>query len=106
MAIFERAQRIGELTVNRDQQSANIVTNRAADTQHIIGGKLIAGLEWLGVAARTALADRNGKQTHAGRVVGSVIEIGGTAYGLTRQYGSIQNCAEETVSSALLFNRG
>jgi hypothetical protein len=87
------AQRIGELTVNSDQQSANIGINRAADTRHIIGGKVIAGLEWLGVAARTALADRNGKQTHAGRVVGSVIEIGGAAYGLTRQYGSIQNCA-------------
>jgi hypothetical protein len=69
-------------------------------------GKVIVGLEWIGVAARIALADQNGKQTHAGRVVGSVIEIGGTAYGLTRQYGSIQNCAEETVSSVLLFNHG
>jgi len=39
-------------------------------------------------------------------VVGSVIEIGGAAYGLTWQYGSIQNCAEETVSSSLLFKHG
>jgi hypothetical protein len=50
--------------------------------------------------------NHHGKQTLARRVVGFVIEIGGTAYGLTRQYGPIQSCAEETVSSALLFNHG
>ncbi|MGH9845266.1 MAG: hypothetical protein ACREEM_41655, partial [Blastocatellia bacterium] len=69
-------------------------TNRAADTQHWIGGKVIAGSEWLGGAARTALADQNGRQTLAGRAAGSAIELGGAAYGLTQQYGAIQNRAE------------
>lgn len=73
------AQSIGEFNINRDQQSTKIETNRAADTQHFIGGKVVAGSEWLDGAARMALADRNGKQTLSGRTVGSVIELGGAA---------------------------
>ncbi len=88
------AQNIADLNVNRDQQSANLETNRAADTQYWVGSKVMTGADWLGGAARTALADRNGKQTLSGRAVGSVIELGGAAYGLSQQYGSIQNRAE------------
>lgn len=85
------AQSIGEFNINCDQQSANIETIRAADTQRWVGGKVIAGSEWLGGAAHTALADRNGNQTLTGRVTSSVTELGGAAYGLAQQYSSIQN---------------
>ncbi|MBO0862185.1 MAG: hypothetical protein J2P21_27555 [Chloracidobacterium sp.] len=87
-------QAIGDLNAERRQQSANIETNRAADTQRFIGGKIIKGTEWAGGAARTLLGDaQSGKQTLAGRAVGSVIEIGGGAIGLGMQYRSIQNRA-------------
>ncbi|MBS1789649.1 MAG: hypothetical protein JST85_18135 [Acidobacteria bacterium] len=96
------AQSSDEFIINRDQQSANIETNCAVDTQHLMGGKVIAGLEWPGGAARTALAYRNDKQTLARRVTGSVIELGSATYGLTQQYSSIQNRAE---GQQLLLNR-
>src|SRR6266540_1374111 len=87
-------QAIVDLNAERKQQSANIETNRAADTQHFIGGKIIKGTEWAGDAARTALSDtQSGKQTLAGRAAGSVIEIGGGGVGLGMQYRSIQNRA-------------
>ncbi len=87
-------QAIGDLNAERKQQSANIETNRAADTQHFIGGKIIRGTEWAGGAARTLLSDaQSGKQTLAGRAAGSVIEIGGGVIGLGMQYRSIQNRA-------------
>jgi hypothetical protein len=87
-------QAIVDLNAERRQQSANIETNRAADTQHFIGGKIIKGTEWAGGAARTLLSDaQNGKQTLAGRAAGSVIEIGGGVVGLGMQYTSIQNRA-------------
>src|SRR5262245_52631842 len=87
-------QAIVDLNAERKQQSANIETNRAADTQHFIGGKIIKGTEWAGGAARTALSDaQSGKQTLAGRAAGSVIEIGGGVVGLGMQYRSIQNRA-------------
>ncbi len=75
------------------REGANIETDRAADTQHWAGGKIIKGSEWLGGAARTMLADKDGKQTLAGRGAGSLIEIGGGAYGLYQQYDSIQERA-------------
>jgi len=75
------------------REGATIETDRAADTQHFIGGKIIKGSEWLGGAARTALADKDGRQTLAGRGAGSLIEIGGGAYGLYQQYDSIQSRA-------------
>jgi len=88
-------QAIGDLNADRRQQSANIETNRAADTQHFIGGKIIKGTEWAGGAARTLLGDaQSGKQTLAGRAAGSVIEIGGGVIGLGMQYRSIQNRAD------------
>ena len=87
-------QTIVDLNADRKQQSANIETNRAADTQHFIGGKIIKGTEWAGGAARTLLSDaQSGKQTLAGRAAGSVIEIGGGVVGLGMQYRSIQNRA-------------
>jgi hypothetical protein len=87
-------QAIVDLNAERKQQNANIETNRAADTQHFIGGKIIKGTEWAGGAARTALSDaQSGKQTLAGRAAGSVIEIGGGVVGLGMQYRSIQNRA-------------
>jgi hypothetical protein len=87
-------QSIVDLNAERKQQSANIETNRAAGTQHFIGGKIIKGTEWAGGAARTALSDaQSGKQTLAGRAAGSVIEIGGGVIGLGMQYRSIQNRA-------------
>jgi hypothetical protein len=87
-------QAVGDLTADRLQQSANIETNRAADTQHFIGGKIVKGTEWAGGAARTLLSDsKSGKQTLAGRAAGSVIEIGGGVIGLGMQYQSIQNRA-------------
>jgi hypothetical protein len=88
------SQAIGDLNAERRQQSANIETNRAADTQHFIGGKIIKGTEWAGGAARTLPSDaQSGKQTLAGRAAGSVIEIGGGVVGLGMQYRSIQNRA-------------
>ena len=48
-------QAIGDLNAERKQQSANIETNRAADTQHLAGGKIIKGTEWVGGAARTLI---------------------------------------------------
>jgi len=87
-------QAIVDLNAERKQQSANIETNRAADTQHFIGGKIIKGTEWAGGAARTVLSDaQSGKQTLTGRAAGSVIEIGGGVVGLGMQYRSIQNRA-------------
>jgi hypothetical protein len=87
-------QAVVDLNAERRQQSANIETNRAADTQHFIGGKIINGTEWAGGATRTLLSDaQSGKQTLAGRTAGSVIEIGGGVIGLGMQYSSIQNRA-------------
>jgi hypothetical protein len=87
-------QTIGDLNADRKQQSVNIETNRAADTQHFVGGKIIKGTEWAGGAARALLSDaQSGKQTLAGRAAGSVIEIGGGVIGLGMQYRSIQNRA-------------
>ncbi len=87
-------QAVVDLNAERRQQSANIETNRAADTQHFIGGKIIKGSDWAGGAARTLLSDaQSGKQTIAGRAAGSVIEIGGGVVGLGMQYSSIQNRA-------------
>src|SRR5262245_62889253 len=92
-------QAVGDLNADRKQQSANIETNRAADTQHFIGGKIIKGTEWAGGAARTLLGDaQSGKQTLAGRAAGSVIEIGGGVVGLGMQYRSIQNRAAGQLS--------
>jgi hypothetical protein len=89
-----KQQAIGDLNADRKQQSANIETNRAADTQHFIGGKIVKGTEWAGGAARTLLSDaQSGKQALAGRAAGSVIEIGGGVIGLGMQYRSIQNRA-------------
>jgi hypothetical protein len=88
-------QAIVDLNAERRQQSANIETNRAADTQQFIGGKTIKVTEWAGGAARTLLSDaQSGRQTLAGRAAGSVIEIGGGVVGLGMQYRSIQNRAE------------
>jgi hypothetical protein len=88
-------QAVVDLNAERKQQSANIETNRAADTQHFIGGKIIKGTEWAGGAARTLLSDsQSGKQTLAGRAAGSLIEIGGGVVGLGMQYRSIQNRAD------------
>ncbi len=93
-------QAIVDLNAERKQQSANIETNRSADTEHFIGGKIIKGTEWAGGAARTLLSDtQSGKQTLAGRAAGSVIEIGGGVVGLGMQYGSIQNRAAGQQSS-------
>src|SRR5262249_36147046 len=79
----------------RKKQSANLETDRAADTQNWVGGKVIMGSEWLGGAVRTGLSDsKTGKQTLQGRIAGSVIELGGGAYGLYQQYQSIQNRAD------------
>src|SRR5262249_481927 len=63
--------------------------------QNWAGGKIIKGSEWLGGAVRTGLSDsQTGRQTLQGRVAGSVIELGGGAYGLYQQYQSIQNRAD------------
>jgi hypothetical protein len=106
-------QAIGDLNAERKQQSANIETNRAADAQQFIGGKIIKGSEWLGGAARTLLADdKSGRQTLAGRAAGSVIEVGGGVIGLGMQYSSIQNRAagqqsalDEAINTRI-FNQG
>ncbi len=106
-------QSIVDLNAERKQQSANIETNRAADTQHFIGGKIIKGTEWAGGAARTLLSDsQSGKQTLAGRATGSVIEVGGGVIGLGMQYSSIQNRAagqqsalDEAINTRI-FNQG
>jgi hypothetical protein len=88
-------QAIGDLNAERKQQSANIETDRAADTQNWAGGKIIKGSEWLGGAVRTGLSDsQTGRQTLQGRIAGSVIELGGGAYGLYQQYQSVQNRAD------------
>jgi len=87
-------QAIGDLNAERKQQSANLETDRAADTQNWAGGKIIKGSEWLGGAVRTGLSDSGtGRQTLQGRIAGSIIELGGGAYGLYQQYQSIQNRA-------------
>jgi hypothetical protein len=117
-------QAIGDLNAERKQQSANLETDRAADTQSWAGGKIIKGSDWLGGAMRTGLSDSGtGKQTLQGRIAGSVIELGGGAYGLYQQYQSIQNRADgkqgalteafdarmanqETTSRALVQNQG
>jgi len=88
-------QAVVEMNVDRKQQSANIETDRAADTQNWFGGKVVKGSEWLGGAVRTGLSDsKTGRQTLQGRIAGSAIELGGGAYGLYQQYQSIQNRAD------------
>jgi hypothetical protein len=117
-------QSIAGLNAERKQQRANIETDRAVDTQSWTGGKVIKGSEWLSDAVRTGLSDsETGKQTLKGRIAGSIIELGGGAYGLYQQYQSIQNRADgkqravtdafdarianqKTVSSALVQNQG
>jgi len=117
-------QAIADLNAERKQQSANIETDRAADTQNWWGGKVIKGSEWLSEAVRSGLSDsKTGRQTLQGRMAGSVIELGGGAYGLHQQYQSIQNRADgkqravteafdarianqETASWALVQNQG
>ena len=80
-------QAVADLSAERKQQSANLETDRAADTQNWAGGKIIKGSEWLGGAVRTGLSDsQTGRQTLQGRIAGSVIELGGGAYGLYQQY--------------------
>jgi hypothetical protein len=88
-------QAVADLNAERKQQSANLKTDRDADTQSWAGGKIIKGSEWLGGAVRTGLSDSGtGKQTLQGRIAGSAIELGGGAYGLYQQYQSIQNRAD------------
>src|SRR5262245_12383851 len=117
-------QAIGDLNAERKQQRANLETDLAADTQRWAAGKIIKGSEWLGGAVRTGLSDSQaGRQTLQGRVAGSVIELGGGAYGLYQQYQSIQNRADgkqralteafdtrianqETASLSLVQNQG
>jgi hypothetical protein len=117
-------QAIADMKADRKQQSANIETDRAADTQHWLGSKVIKGSEWLGGAVRTGLSDSNtGRQTLQGRIAGSIVELGGGAYGLFQQHQSIQNRAEgkqqalteafdarmanqESASRALTLNQG
>jgi hypothetical protein len=88
-------QAIVDLNADRKQQSANLEVDRAADKQNWTGGKIIKGSEWLSGAVRTGLSDsKTGRQTLQGRMAGSVIELGGGAYGLYQQYQSIQNRAD------------
>jgi hypothetical protein len=88
-------QAIADLNAERRQQSANLETDRAADTQNWTGGKIIKGSERLSGAVRTGLSDsETGRQTLQGRIAGSIIELGGGAYGLYQQYQSIQNRAD------------
>jgi hypothetical protein len=104
-------QAIGDLGVHRDQQSSVIETNRAADTQNWVGGKVIKGSEYVGGAARSVLSDSDGKSTTTGKAVGTAIEVGGGAYGLREQYRSIQNRAEgqqkavNTATAGLMENQ-
>src|SRR5262245_19306505 len=85
-------QAIADLNAERKRQSANIETDRAADKQNWWGGKVIKGSEWLSESVRTVPSDsKTGRQTLQGRMAGSVIELGGRAYGLYQQYQSIQN---------------
>jgi hypothetical protein len=118
---------VGEAVARRTSAMACAVASsppRAADTQNWAGGKIIKGSEWLGGAVRTGLSDsQTGRQTLQGRIAGSVIELGGGAYGLYQQYQSIQNRADgkqravteafdariankETASWALVQNQG
>ncbi len=88
------SQAIGDLNAERKQQSANLETDRAADTRKWTGDKVIMGSDWLSGAVRTGLSDsKTGRQTLQGRVAGSIIELGGGAYGLYQQYQSIQDRA-------------
>ncbi|MCI0389660.1 MAG: hypothetical protein MOB07_12985, partial [Acidobacteria bacterium] len=80
---------VADQQVQSRREGAYVEADRSADMNNFIGQKIIRGTEWAGGAARTALADsKTGKQTLAGRAVGSVIEIGGGAAGLAMQYKS------------------
>jgi hypothetical protein len=81
------SQGIGDLRIGRDQQSANIETNRAADTQRWAGDKLITGSDYLGRKVRGG----GGSTTRGGIATG--IEVIGGGIGLYEQHGSIQNRA-------------
>jgi hypothetical protein len=82
------------MNADRKQQSANVETDRAADTKHWWGSKILRGADWFGGAARTLMADsKTGRQTVQGRIAGSVIELGGAAWGLSWQHQSIQERA-------------
>lgn len=82
------AQAIGDLGVRRDQQSSVIETNRAADEQNWMGGKIIKGSDYVG-----GLIKGEGK-SNLRTWAGEGVRIGGGAYGLYQQYDSIQNRAE------------
>jgi hypothetical protein len=117
-------QAIGDLNAERKQQSANLEVDRDADKQKWEGDKVIMGAEWLSGAVRTGLSDsKTDRQTVQGRLAGSLIELGGGAYGLYQQCQSIQNRADgkqralteafdtrianqETASWALVQNQG
>jgi hypothetical protein len=87
-------QAIGDLNAERKQQSEYLKVDQDADTRRWKGDKAIMGAEWLSQAVRTGLSDsKTGRQTLQGRVAGSIIELGGGAYGLYQQYQSIQDRA-------------
>ena len=76
-------QAIGDLNAERKQQSEYLKVDQDADTRRWKGDKAIMGAEWLSQAVRTRLSDsKTGRQTLQGRVAGSIIELGGGAYGL------------------------
>src|SRR5215510_2104102 len=87
-------QAVADMNADRKQQSEYIKTDQAADTKHWWGSKILRGADWFGGAARTLLADSNtGRQTVQGRIAGTVIELGGAAWGLSWQHQSIQERA-------------
>ncbi len=87
-------QAVADLNAERKQQSANIETDRAADTRHWWGSKVIKGSDWAGGAVRTWMSDsKSGRQTLEGRIAGSIVEVGGALYGFYEQRQSIQDRA-------------
>jgi hypothetical protein len=70
-------QAVADMNAERKQQSANVETDRVANTKDWWGSKILRGADWFGGTARTLLADsKTGRQTVQGRIAGTVIELG------------------------------
>jgi hypothetical protein len=98
-------QQIGELNIGRQEKLTGIEADRASDTKRWLGDKVMMGSAYAGYMLRSEgkelLGDKGageaegggGKAPLAVRGAATAIEIGGSAYGLYQQYGSIQDRA-------------
>jgi hypothetical protein len=96
-------QQIGEFGIARQEKLTGIEADRASDTKRWLGDKVMMGSAYAGYMLRNEGRELLGgkgegesggsKAPLAVRGAATAIEIGGSAYGLYKQYGAIQDRA-------------